>query len=240
MHVRLAIPIAAAAAAAGLLAGCSTQQDPHEAATPATSRPATPTPAGTDPGTVTATVTTGPSAATTVTATAPPGTATAAPSDVLNAYFDAVNARDYARAWALGGPAFASDYASFVRDHATTVNYDLTILSVNGGVVDAVMDVTHTDGTHHYYRGTYTVLDGVIVGTSMQETSPGSSGGSSGPGASATLTTPGQAPLHFHNCAEAWDAHAAPMTRGAPGYDERLDRDHDGVACEPSPSGDAP
>jgi hypothetical protein len=37
----------------------------------------------------------------------------------------------------------------------------------------------------------------------------------------------------FRNCAEARAAGVAPIYRGQPGYAEHLDRDHDGIACEP-------
>ena len=37
----------------------------------------------------------------------------------------------------------------------------------------------------------------------------------------------------FRNCAAARAAGAAPIYRGQRGYDEHLDRDGDGVACEP-------
>ncbi|WP_368565690.1 excalibur calcium-binding domain-containing protein [Pseudoxanthomonas sp. UTMC 1351] len=37
----------------------------------------------------------------------------------------------------------------------------------------------------------------------------------------------------FANCAEARAAGAAPVRRGQPGYGTHLDRDNDGVGCEP-------
>ena len=37
----------------------------------------------------------------------------------------------------------------------------------------------------------------------------------------------------FANCAEARAAGAAPVRRGDPGYGLHLDRDNDGVGCEP-------
>ena len=37
----------------------------------------------------------------------------------------------------------------------------------------------------------------------------------------------------FRNCAEARAAGAAPVRRGQPGYGTHLDRDGDGVGCEP-------
>lgn len=44
-------------------------------------------------------------------------------------------------------------------------------------------------------------------------------------------TAPGQRP--YANCAEARAAGAAPVHRGDPGYGPHLDRDNDGVGCEP-------
>jgi hypothetical protein len=37
----------------------------------------------------------------------------------------------------------------------------------------------------------------------------------------------------FANCSEARAAGAAPVRRGDPGYGSHLDRDNDGVGCEP-------
>lgn len=52
-----------------------------------------------------------------------------------------------------------------------------------------------------------------------------------GPGASApSAATP---PGAFRSCAQARAAGAAPLRRGAPGYNPHLDGDGDGVACEP-------
>ena len=39
--------------------------------------------------------------------------------------------------------------------------------------------------------------------------------------------------LSFANCTEVRAAGAAPIRRGEPGYAAHLDRDDDGVACEP-------
>lgn len=39
--------------------------------------------------------------------------------------------------------------------------------------------------------------------------------------------------VYFRNCTEARAAGVAPIYRGQPGYAPHLDRDHDGIACEP-------
>ena len=42
--------------------------------------------------------------------------------------------------------------------------------------------------------------------------------------------------IAFRNCAEARAAGYQSIRRGQPGYAEHLDRDKDGIACEPLPS----
>lgn len=39
--------------------------------------------------------------------------------------------------------------------------------------------------------------------------------------------------VYYRNCDEARAAGAAPIRRGEPGYRPPLDRDDDGIACEP-------
>ncbi|MDL1870124.1 excalibur calcium-binding domain-containing protein [Gammaproteobacteria bacterium PRO6] len=50
-----------------------------------------------------------------------------------------------------------------------------------------------------------------------------------------SLTTRRSSPTNrpFRNCTEARAAGAAPVKRGDPGYGQHLDRDNDGVGCEP-------
>jgi outer membrane biosynthesis protein TonB len=47
-----------------------------------------------------------------------------------------------------------------------------------------------------------------------------------------TLTLP-EIPVFFPDCETAWFFGAAPIEKGKPGYRKELDRDRDGVACEP-------
>jgi hypothetical protein len=46
-------------------------------------------------------------------------------------------------------------------------------------------------------------------------------------------TIPINSDAYFESCADAQEAGAAPLRRGQPGYRPGLDRDGDGVACEP-------
>lgn len=52
------------------------------------------------------------------------------------------------------------------------------------------------------------------------------------PAAPAPAPEPALAPVHFSSCKQAREAGAAPLYRGDPGYNPKLDRDNDGVACE--------
>ena len=44
---------------------------------------------------------------------------------------------------------------------------------------------------------------------------------------------PAQSSVYYESCADARAAGAAPLHRGEPGYRPGLDKDGDGVACEP-------
>ncbi|MFE5676784.1 excalibur calcium-binding domain-containing protein [Streptomyces erythrochromogenes] len=48
-----------------------------------------------------------------------------------------------------------------------------------------------------------------------------------------TSSEPVERPVHYDNCDDARAAGAAPLVRGGNGYRDALDRDSDGVACEP-------
>jgi eukaryotic-like serine/threonine-protein kinase len=82
----------------------------------------------------------------------------------VTAYFDALNAGDYRRAWELGGKNLQrGSYDSFRNSFAGTAHESATITSVAGESVGIQLDATQTDGTHRYFSGTYTVRDGAIV-----------------------------------------------------------------------------
>lgn len=151
------------------------------AATPSTENPSpapeTSSPTSAPPPTVTvvpppATVTAPPPSTVTVkppTVTAPPNPTST--GDVVNAYFAAINAGDYARAWALGGANLqGGSYSSFVQGFSTTAYDSVTIDSVSGEIATIHLDALQTDGTHRYFAGTYTVRGGVIVGADIRQT----------------------------------------------------------------------
>lgn len=149
-------------------------------------------------------------------------TASPAPdaASTVEAYYAAINARDYRRAWDLGGKNLGGSFSSFQSGFATTDEVFVTVVDVRGDTAAVTLDALQTDGTVRSFAGTYTVRAGVIVAADIH----------------ATDTTPpdttGPA-LWFDNCDEARAAGAAPIRRGEPGYAPHLDRDRDGVACEP-------
>ncbi|NUR51250.1 MAG: hypothetical protein HOV71_24250 [Hamadaea sp.] len=93
--------------------------------------------------------------------------AAGSPAAVVTAYVDAINARDYHRAWLLGGSSFGGDENQFAAGFASTKHDTLTITSTSGDVVSISLDAEQTDGSHQVYAGTYTVRDGVIVGANV-------------------------------------------------------------------------
>jgi hypothetical protein len=130
----------------------------------------TATPLTTSPA-VTQTTTT-PSVAPSTTSPASPSATTANPAaTTVEAYFAAINAKDYSKAWRLGGNETGTSYANFVHGFKGTRKDTVTILSVSGDVVTARLSALHTDHVVQVFQGTYTVQDGVIVSTDVQQVS---------------------------------------------------------------------
>lgn len=107
--------------------------------------------------------------------TAPAPTAPASdPSDTVIAYFDAINLRDYRKAWELGGKNTTSSYDSFVSGFSTTSWVGVEILDLSGdtstAVVTARLTTLETDGTSKVFQGEYTVRDGVITEFNVHQT----------------------------------------------------------------------
>ncbi|MCM1973546.1 excalibur calcium-binding domain-containing protein [Streptomyces sp. G1] len=146
----------------------------------------------------------------------PPPTTVVDAASVVRAYVAAINAQDYQRAWDLGGKNLSSSYAAFVDGFATTAYDSLHILRTTGDTVLVRLEAVQTDGTLRIFEGTYTVRGGTIVGANVHEV----------PGPSASSP-------YYENCDEAEAAGAAPLRPSDPGYGPHLDRDGDGVACEP-------
>ncbi|MEU8618102.1 excalibur calcium-binding domain-containing protein [Streptomyces sp. NPDC048623] len=152
--------------------------------------------------------------------TPPPKAADA--SSVVLQYFAAINAQDYRRAWNLGGKNLSGSYTAFADGFATTAHDVVHILRAEGGTVSVRLEATQTDGSLRVFEGTYTVHGGTIVGADIREVTP-------------PEQHPDDVGPPYEDCDEVRAAGAAPLLAGQPGYAEHLDRDRNGVACEPPP-----
>lgn len=89
------------------------------------------------------------------------------------AYYDAINRGDFLSAWNLGGSRIAGGggYTTYAHAFATTSWDTLTVTEVDGNVVHVQLAARQTDGSLRTFAGTYTVANGVIVGSHMARTS---------------------------------------------------------------------
>jgi hypothetical protein len=104
-------------------------------------------------------------------ATPSPTPSPGSPAATLDAYFAAINNKDYATAWQLGGRNAGGTYSDFVNGFATTARDTVTILSVSGNTVTATLAAKQTDGSIRTFQGAYTVENGVIVQFNVQQIS---------------------------------------------------------------------
>ncbi|MEV0209152.1 hypothetical protein AB0H97_28555 [Streptomyces sp. NPDC050788] len=76
---------------------------------------------------------------------------------VVEQYYAAVNAQDYASAWELGGRNMSPSYDAFVSGYADTTYTQAQVTSADGETVHVRIDAVHYDGTTAVYTGSYTV-----------------------------------------------------------------------------------
>ncbi|WP_234440427.1 hypothetical protein [Streptomyces rimosus] len=160
--------------------------------------------------------------------TAPDGAATARDAaSVVADYYAAVNARDFRRAWELGGKHLGGSYDAFVAGFADTAHDTVRVTGVRGDIVSVTLDAEQRDGSVRSFAGTYTVRDGVIVGADIRvvagPTPSGGGGGSPSPGPSSGPSSGGDI-----DCS---DLHGPTLV--GPSDPHHLDRDGDGLGCEP-------
>ncbi len=82
---------------------------------------------------------------------------------VVKRFIAAINLRDYAQAWAVGGKNVGIPYSKFIAGFATTAYDRLTIQSVSGNIVTIQLVAHQTDGTVKTYQGGYTVEDCILT-----------------------------------------------------------------------------
>jgi serine/threonine-protein kinase len=103
------------------------------------------------------------SASPTAQSSAPPG-----PAAVVRAYFNAINNHQYLRAWNINQHQHSlQTYTSFRQGYAQTQFDAVTIVGVSGGVVSIQLAAHQTDGTVKNFHGSYTVSNGVIIGSNI-------------------------------------------------------------------------
>jgi Protein kinase domain len=109
----------------------------------------------------------------TVTVTpSPAAAATVSPADTVQAYFAALNARKYRRAWQLNTVVHSNEtYQQFVTGQSVTESNNLTVQSTAGNVVAFQLVATQTDGTVKTFQGTDTVTNGIITASAVRQTS---------------------------------------------------------------------
>lgn len=93
------------------------------------------------------------------------------PAGVVLAYFAAINAHRYVRAWRLGGDHIGSSYQTFAQGFDTTAHDAVTIESVSGDDVHARLTATQTNGTVKIFSGLYTVYGKAIAYFNVQQVS---------------------------------------------------------------------
>jgi hypothetical protein len=100
-----------------------------------------------------------------------------APADTAEArtviaYYDAINRRDFATAWSLGGSRIAGGggFAKYADGFATTAWDTVTVTGVRGSTVSVVLSAVQTDGSTRMFSGTYTVSGGILAGSHMTRT----------------------------------------------------------------------
>lgn len=103
-------------------------------------------------------------------ASASPSPSPTTPAAVVKAYFAAINARQYQKAWLLGGHNLTPTYAQFVAGFAGTASDTVQVGPTSGDVVGVLLTAVQSDGTTDFYSGTYTVSGGEITGSDIEQT----------------------------------------------------------------------
>jgi len=94
----------------------------------------------------------------------------ASPSEVVTAYFNAINNHQYQTAWNIDQYEHSvMTYTMFRNGFAGTQYDQWTIVSVSGDVVTIQLAAHQTDGTVKNYSGSYTVQNGAITGSNIQQ-----------------------------------------------------------------------
>lgn len=109
-----------------------------------------------------------PTTRTATSASPTPSASPSTPAGVVQAYYAAINAKNYQLAWNLGGDRLNSSYSAFENGFAQTQSDSIVVEGVNGETVTVEVTARQADGATPKYYGTYTVSGGVIIAASLQ------------------------------------------------------------------------
>lgn len=95
---------------------------------------------------------------------------TTGPAATVEAYFAAINAKQYQAAWNLGGQNLGESFSTYQSGFSNTSHDTVAIQSVQGNVVTANLTALNNDGTTQTFSGTYTVTGNEITNFQVQQT----------------------------------------------------------------------
>ena len=87
----------------------------------------------------------------------------ARPAEVVRAYYAAISAHEYQRAWRLGGDHTKTTWRQFVAGFRGTERDTVLVLKVSGHLVAARLTALQADGTTKRFVGSYRVQHGAIT-----------------------------------------------------------------------------
>lgn len=92
-----------------------------------------------------------------------PVPAAAGPLQVLTAYYDAINAKDWRKVWKLGGKNLDSSYRAMVQGYAHTAHDVPYITGLSATDADVTLLAFEDSGLAQLYTGTLVIAHGEIV-----------------------------------------------------------------------------
>jgi hypothetical protein len=95
--------------------------------------------------------------------TPPSGQTPVTAAGTVRAYYAAISAHQYLRAWNLGGKNSGDTFSQFENGFSTTRADRVTITSHAGNAVSARLTAVQTDGSVKNFYGKYLVENGVIT-----------------------------------------------------------------------------
>jgi hypothetical protein len=98
-----------------------------------------------------------PATAAAASASSTPSVAPTTPGAVIQAYYAAINAKDYEQAWKLGGNSLGESLSAFEAGFDGTKSDTLVVNSISGDTVHVTLTATQDDGSVSKFSGTYTV-----------------------------------------------------------------------------------